>query len=61
MSMGDIDLGRVGIWTGMLDQVPPAQAAELAAEVEELGYGAVWIPEAVGRDPFVMAEPVLLG
>ena len=59
--MGDIDLGRVGIWTGMLDQVPPAQAAELAAEAEELGYGAIWIPEAVGRDPFVMAALLLQG
>ena len=61
MSMGDIDLGRVGIWTGMLDQVPPAQAAELAAEAEELGYRAIWIPEAVGRDPFVMAALLLQG
>ncbi len=61
MSMGDIDLGPVGIWTGMLDQVPPAQAAELAAEAEELGYGAIWIPEAVGRDPFVMAALLLQG
>ena len=46
--MGNIDLGPVGIWTGMLDQVPSSRAAELAAEVEELGYGAIWIPEAVG-------------
>ena len=59
--MGDIDLGPVGVWTGVLDQVPSARAAELAAEVEELGYGAIWIPEAVGRDPFVMATLLLAG
>ncbi|MCY4424263.1 MAG: TIGR03620 family F420-dependent LLM class oxidoreductase [Acidimicrobiaceae bacterium] len=59
--MGDIDLGRVGIWTGILDQVPPSNAVELAAEVEDLGYGAIWIPEAVGRDPFVMAALLLQG
>lgn len=53
--MGDIDLGPIGIWTGMLDQVPSARAAALAAGIEELDYGAIWIPEAVGRDPFVMA------
>ena len=59
--MGDIDLGPVGIWTAMLDQVPSARAAEFAAEIEELGYGAIWIPEAVGRDPFVMATLLLAG
>ena len=59
--MGDIDLGRVGIWTGILDQVPPSHAVELAAEAEDLGYGAIWIPEAVGRDPFVMAALLLQG
>ncbi|MCY3954090.1 MAG: TIGR03620 family F420-dependent LLM class oxidoreductase [bacterium] len=59
--MGGIDLGPIGIWTGMLDQVPSARAAEFAAEVEELGYGALWIPEAVGRDPFVMATLLLAG
>ncbi|MDE0194906.1 MAG: LLM class flavin-dependent oxidoreductase, partial [bacterium] len=59
--MGDIDLGPIGVWTGMLDQVPSARAAELAAEIEELGYGAIWIPEAVGRDPFVMATLLLAG
>ncbi len=57
--MGDIDLGPIGVWTGVLDQVPSSRAAELAAEVEELGYGAIWIPEAVGRDPFVMATLLL--
>ena len=59
MSMGDIDVGRVGIWTGMLDQVPSSRSVELAAE--ELGYRAIWIPEAVGRDPFVMAALLLGG
>jgi probable F420-dependent oxidoreductase len=43
----------VGIWTGALDAVPAARAQELAAELEELGYGAVWVPEVAGRDPFV--------
>ncbi|MFC5992865.1 TIGR03620 family F420-dependent LLM class oxidoreductase [Pseudonocardia hispaniensis] len=43
----------VGLWTGALDTVPAAQARELAAELEELGYGALWVPEIAGRDPFV--------
>ncbi|MHA6794043.1 TIGR03620 family F420-dependent LLM class oxidoreductase [Pseudonocardia bannensis] len=46
-------LPRIGLWTGALDAVPAARARELAAELEELGYGALWIPEVAGRDPFV--------
>ena len=30
-----------------------AQAQELAAELEELGYGAIWLPEVAGRDVMV--------
>ena len=59
--MGSIDLGRIGIWTGLLDVVPSSRAVELAAEAEELGYGAIWIPEAVGRYPFVMSALLLQG
>lgn len=49
------DLGRIGIWTFALDAQPATVAREMAAEIEELGYGAIWIPEAVGRDPMVGA------
>jgi probable F420-dependent oxidoreductase len=51
-------LPRLGLWTGDLDHVPAAEAQELAAELEELGYGAIWIPEVAGRD--VMAHLALL-
>jgi probable F420-dependent oxidoreductase len=48
-----MELGRVGLWQYQLDQVPSAQSQEHAAELEELGYGAIWVPEMVGRDAFV--------
>jgi probable F420-dependent oxidoreductase len=48
-----MDIPAIGIWTGALDMVPSTRAKELAAELESLGYGAVWIPEVAGRDPFV--------
>jgi probable F420-dependent oxidoreductase len=44
-------LGKLGVWTS-LDMLPTPQAAEIAAEIESLGYSALWTPEAVGRDPF---------
>lgn len=56
-----VDPGPVGLWTFNLDQQPAAQAAESAAEIEELGFGAVWIPEAVGKDPLVHAAMLLAG
>ncbi len=54
-----LDLTPVGIWTGALDVVPSSRARELAAELEGLGYGAVWIPEVAGRDPFVHLSMLL--
>ena len=59
--MGDIDVGRIGVWTGILDTVPSSRAVELADEIQELGYGAIWFPEIVGRDPFVVAALLLQG
>ena len=55
-----IDIGTYGIWTGTLDAVPSSQAGEYAAQIEELGFGAVWIPETVAREVFV-SSALLLG
>ena len=46
-------LGRLGVWT-WLDHLAAPQAAEFANQLEEWGYRALWIPEAVGRDPFAL-------
>ena len=56
-----MNVGRVGIWTFQLDQQPSAKAAEAAAELEALGYGAIWIPEALGREAFTSAALLLGG
>ena len=53
------DLGRVGIWTGVLDAVPSKEAAAIAGRIEEMGFPTLWIPETVGRDPFVSAALIL--
>ena len=39
-------LGRVGVWLGRLGWVPAAAEREAAAEIEELGYAALWYSEA---------------
>jgi probable F420-dependent oxidoreductase len=59
MANKTFDLGRVGIWTGVLDAVSSRDAQQHALELEELGFTTVWIPETVGRDPFVTATLLL--
>jgi len=56
-----MDIGRVGIWTFALDLQPAAKAQEAAAEIEALGYGAIWIPEALGREAFTNSAVLLAG
>lgn len=53
-----MDLGQIGLWTIAFDLQPASAAKEAAAEVESLGFGAVWIPEAMNRE--VMANAMLL-
>jgi probable F420-dependent oxidoreductase len=54
-----VELGRVGIWTGAFDAHPSAAAQAAAVELEGLGYRTLWLNEATGRDPFVMAGLLL--
>ncbi|CAG4901961.1 MULTISPECIES: TIGR03620 family F420-dependent LLM class oxidoreductase [Acidithrix] len=46
-------LPKIGLWTAALDYVPTSQAQTYAAELEELGYGSIWLPEVAGREVFV--------
>jgi probable F420-dependent oxidoreductase len=54
-----VQLGTVGLWTHHLDLRPWSAARELALEIEALGYGALWLPEAVNRDALVSSTLVL--
>jgi probable F420-dependent oxidoreductase len=43
-------LGRIGIWSAELRHGDPGEVADAAAELDELGFGALWIPgEASGN------------
>lgn len=52
-------LGPLGVWSFQLDVQPMARAREAAAELDELGFGALWLPEAVAREPFASAALLL--
>jgi probable F420-dependent oxidoreductase len=53
-----MELGKVGLWF-FLDAMTAPQSAEFAQKVEKLGYRTLWIPEAVGREPFAHASYLL--
>jgi probable F420-dependent oxidoreductase len=54
-----MDVGAVGLWTFQLDLQPAAAAREVAAEIEQQGWGTLWIPEAVGRAALTHAGVLL--
>ena len=43
-------LGRIGVWSLEMRFGDKEQAAEAAAELDELGFGALWVPGGVGGD-----------
>ncbi len=47
------ELGPIGAW-GHLDSLAIDAARAFARRVDELGYGTLWVPETVGREPFAL-------
>jgi probable F420-dependent oxidoreductase len=52
------DISGTGIWSAGLRYGDRAEAAEAAAELEELGYSALWIPD-VGGNVFGAVERLM--
>ena len=50
-----IDPGRLGIFAGSLSQQPATVQREVAAEIENLGFGTLWYGESIGREAFAQA------
>ncbi len=53
--------GTVGIWSGALESVAATQVGEMTSEIESLGYAALWVPEAWGRESLTNASLLLAG
>jgi probable F420-dependent oxidoreductase len=53
-------IGRIGVWHSLLGRAPAQAVRQAAAEIEELGYGALWFGEAPGsREAFSTAGILL--
>lgn len=46
-------LGSVGVWSH-LDGLAATDLRAFVRRVEALGYGALWVPETVGREPYTL-------
>ncbi|MBI3301164.1 MAG: LLM class flavin-dependent oxidoreductase [Deltaproteobacteria bacterium] len=53
-----MEIGKIGVFV-FLDAMRAPETAEFARKVERLGYGALWFPEAWGREPFAHASVFL--
>ncbi|MEU1310988.1 TIGR03620 family F420-dependent LLM class oxidoreductase [Streptomyces cinnamoneus] len=47
----DLDLGRIGIWSVAFTHGDRGAAREAATELEELGYGTLWLGGSPGGNP----------
>src|ERR1700686_4537375 len=61
MAQRTMQLGAFGVWTFQLDVFSAARMQEAVAELEELGYGAVWYGEAIGREALTKAGLLFAG
>ena len=53
-----MNIGSLGVWM-MTDGMNAAEAAAFAKRVESWGYGALWLPEAFGRNVLVHSSWLL--
>ncbi|MDE0759739.1 MAG: LLM class flavin-dependent oxidoreductase, partial [Pseudomonadales bacterium] len=53
-----MDLGKLGVWY-FFDSLSSDQSAAAAVRIEEMGYGTLWIPETVGKNPVALSAWLL--
>jgi probable F420-dependent oxidoreductase len=54
-----VNLGRAGVWLGTMANLPARDLRAAVAEIEQIGFGTIWLGEAVAREPFAGAAIIL--
>jgi len=54
-----VTLGRAGVWLGSMANLPAADLRRAVVEIEQMGFGTIWLGEAIGREPFAGAALIL--
>ena len=52
-------LGRAGVWLGSMANLPATDLRRAVAEIEQMGFGTIWLGEAVAREAFAGAAIIL--
>ena len=50
-----MNIGKIGVWA-YINHLSATVCAAFAQRLEQRGYGALWLPEAFGRDPLLAAS-----
>jgi probable F420-dependent oxidoreductase len=54
-------MGHAGVWSFALQRLGAADEGTVAAELESLGFPAIWIPESLGSKEVFAHSAILLG
>ena len=54
-----MNIGRIGVWTSQFDFVSADAVRTAVQNLEDLGYGAIWVGENIGREPIAQAGLLL--
>ena len=54
-----MNLGQAGVWLGSMANLPAAKLRDAVIEIEAMGFGTIWIGEAIGREPFAASALIL--
>jgi len=54
-----VNLGQAGVWLGSMANLPAAKLRDAVIEIEAMGFGTIWIGEAIGREPFAASALIL--
>jgi probable F420-dependent oxidoreductase len=54
-----LNLGRAGVWLGSMANLPAPEFRHAVEEIEAMGFGTIWIGEAIGREPMAASALIL--
>jgi probable F420-dependent oxidoreductase len=54
-----MDIGRIGVWSAELRFGDPEKSRIAAAELDRLGFGALWVPGGIGGDILASLDRLL--
>ena len=54
-----MNLGRAGAWLGSMANLPAKDLRRAVAEIEQMGFGTIWLGESLAREPFAGAAIIL--